>query len=63
MARTLIPFLSDYPVKPNSINGLGIVTFTDGTNDITPNNSNVKLTDILMMNQQELVKHLCTIAI
>ena len=37
MARTLIPFLSDYPVKPNSINGLGIVTFTDGTNDITPN--------------------------
>jgi len=37
MARTLIPFLSDYPVKPNSINGLGIVKFTDGTNDITPN--------------------------
>lgn len=37
MARTLIPFLSDYPVKPNSINGLGIVTFTDGTNNITPN--------------------------
>mgnify|MGYP003126981604 FL=1 len=37
MARTLIPFLSDYPVKPNSINGLGIVTFTDGTNDVIPN--------------------------
>ena len=37
MARTLIPFISDYPVKPNSINGIGIVTFTDGTNDITPN--------------------------
>ncbi len=37
MASTLIPFLSDYPVKPNSITGLGIVTFTDGTNNITPN--------------------------
>ena len=32
-----IPFLSGYLVKPNSINGLGLVTFTDGRNAITPN--------------------------
>jgi len=32
-----IPYLKGMPVKPASISGLGVVTFTDGTNDITPN--------------------------
>ena len=32
-----IPFLSGYTVKPSSISGLGVVTFTDGTNDLIPN--------------------------
>ena len=31
------PFLTGYTVKPSSVSGLGIVTFTDGTNQITPN--------------------------
>jgi len=35
-ART-IPFLQDYPVKPSEVSSLGIVTFTDGTNDVVPN--------------------------
>ena len=32
-----IPFLPGYLVKPKSINGLGLVTFTDGRNDLAPN--------------------------
>jgi hypothetical protein len=31
------PFLNGYSVKPASVDGLGIVTFTDGTNAVTPN--------------------------
>ena len=34
-----IPYITGFPVKPKSISALGIVTFTDGTNDITPNQS------------------------
>ena len=32
-----IPYLIGFTVKPLSISGLGVVTFTDGTNDVTPN--------------------------
>ena len=32
-----IPYLSGFTVKPLSISGIGVVTFTDGTNEITPN--------------------------
>ena len=32
-----IPYLNGYSVKPSSVNSLGQVTFTDGTNAITPN--------------------------
>ena len=32
-----IPFLKDYPVRPLSIDTTGIITFTDGTNDVAPN--------------------------
>ena len=32
-----IPYLTGFTVKPASISALGIVTFTDGTNDVTPN--------------------------
>jgi hypothetical protein len=32
-----IPYLSGFDVKPYSTSVLGVVTFTDGTNDITPN--------------------------
>ena len=32
-----IPYLSGFDVKPSSTSSLGVVTFTDGTNDITPN--------------------------
>ena len=35
--ETLIPYLIGFTVKPASISALGIVTFTDGTNDVTPN--------------------------
>ena len=31
------PYLHGYSVKPNVISEVGIVTFTDGTNEITPN--------------------------
>jgi len=31
------PFLNGYSVKPASVGGTGIVTFTDGTNAVTPN--------------------------
>jgi len=34
---TTIPYLSGYDVKPLSTSALGVVTFTDGRNDITPN--------------------------
>ena len=32
-----IPYLTGFTVKPASISTLGEVTFTDGTNDVTPN--------------------------
>jgi hypothetical protein len=32
-----IPYLSGFDVKPSSTSVLGVVTFTDGTNEITPN--------------------------
>ncbi len=32
-----IPYLTGFAVKPLSVSGLGTVTFTDGTNEITPN--------------------------
>ena len=32
-----IPFLTGYTVKPAAISAIGTVTFTDGTNDVTPN--------------------------
>ena len=32
-----IPYLTGFTVKPKSTSALGIVTFTDGTNDIPPN--------------------------
>jgi hypothetical protein len=31
------PYLNGYSIKPASVNGIGLVTFTDGTNDVTPN--------------------------
>ena len=34
-----IPYITGFAVKPTSISLTGIVTFTDGTNDITPNQS------------------------
>ena len=33
----VIPYLTGFTVKPASISALGIVTFTDGTNNVTPN--------------------------
>ena len=33
----VIPYLTDFTVKPASISALGDVTFTDGTNAVTPN--------------------------
>lgn len=32
-----IPYLTGFLVKPSKINGEGIVSYTDGTNEITPN--------------------------
>ncbi len=32
-----IPFLQDYPVRPSFTSPAGTVTFTDGTNDVIPN--------------------------
>ena len=32
-----IPYITGFTVKPASISALGDVTFTDGTNDVTPN--------------------------
>ena len=32
-----IPYLSGFDVKPAATSSLGVVTFTDGTNEITPN--------------------------
>ena len=31
------PYLTGFDVKPSSISSIGTVTFTDGTNDLTPN--------------------------
>ena len=35
-ART-IPYIDGFNIKPKSISSIGVVTFTDGTNDIVPN--------------------------
>jgi hypothetical protein len=32
-----IPYITGFNVKPKSMSATGVVTFTDGTNDITPN--------------------------
>jgi hypothetical protein len=32
-----IPYINGYTIKPNFVSPSGIVTFTDGTNDISPN--------------------------
>ena len=32
-----IPYITGFNVKPSAVSILGVVTFTDGTNDITPN--------------------------
>ena len=32
-----IPYITGFTVKPLSISAIGVVTFTDGTNDVTPN--------------------------
>ena len=32
-----IPYISGFTVKPSTISALGIVAFTDGTNEVTPN--------------------------
>ena len=37
MARTITPFLTGFTIKPLSISVLGVVTFSDGTSDIIPN--------------------------
>jgi len=37
MSKTTTPFLTGYDVKPSTVSTLGVVTFTDGTNTITPN--------------------------
>ncbi len=34
---TTIPYLTGFNVKPSSTSPIGVVTFTDGTNDIIPN--------------------------
>ena len=36
-SRDPLPYLTGFTVKPSSISALGIVTFTDGTNAVTPN--------------------------
>ena len=36
-SKITIPYLTGFGVKPSTISGLGIVTFTDGTNEVTPN--------------------------
>jgi hypothetical protein len=35
--RITIPYITGFTVKPLSISGLGVVTFTDGTNELIPN--------------------------
>ena len=37
MAKTEISYLPNFDIKPKSISQLGVVTFTDGTNDVVPN--------------------------
>jgi len=37
MKRKTIPYLSGFTVKPKSTSNLGVVTFTDGTNEMPPN--------------------------
>jgi len=39
MPRDTIPYITGFIVKPLSVSGIGVVTFTDGTNDIEPNQS------------------------
>ena len=35
--KNTIPYITGFTVKPATISGLGVVTFTDGTNAVTPN--------------------------
>ena len=35
--ETVIPYLTGFTIKPASISGIGVVTFTDGTNEVIPN--------------------------
>jgi hypothetical protein len=37
MATT--PYINGLTIKPSSVSSIGVVTFTDGTNDVTPNQS------------------------
>jgi len=37
MSKVAIPYLTGFDVKPSSTSPIGVVTFTDGTNDIIPN--------------------------
>jgi hypothetical protein len=32
-----LSYITGFNIKPKSISGIGVVTFTDGTNDVTPN--------------------------
>ena len=34
---TTIPYLTGFNVKPSTTSPIGVVTFTDGTNEIIPN--------------------------
>ena len=47
-----IPFLAGYTVKPAAISGLGVVTFTDGTNDVTETGTN----NTLVMGESNTVR-------
>ena len=35
--KITIPYITGFTVKPLATSGIGVVTFTDGTNDVTPN--------------------------
>jgi hypothetical protein len=37
-----IPYITGFSVKPTSISAVGVVTFTDGTNDVRPNQQQCK---------------------
>ena len=37
MAKTEISYLPNFDIKPKEVSQLGVVSFTDGTNDVVPN--------------------------